>query len=75
MYSPIFKFISFYTNKKLYFDALNTLKKEITFGYTIMTLIYSLEVFTIQPNYKSQKSIKSSGHAPNGFIDLENSSI
>ena len=43
---------------KEYLDTLHKQKeKDSTFGCTTTTLIYSSELSTIQPNYKSEKPI------------------
>ena len=58
-YSPTLTLFAFHTNNIQYVDTLHIQKKKkCTFGCAIMTLIYSSEVYTNQPQYKSQKSIK-----------------
>ena len=54
---PNFDFICFHTNQKQYLDTLHKTKQKRN-EPSIMTLIYSSEMSTIQLSYKSQISTK-----------------
>ena len=55
---PKLYLLSIQIRRNIKIHSMNKRKQNCTVGFTIMISIYSLEVSTIRPNYKSQKFIK-----------------